>query len=499
MSTAQSGAPSARSLFQSILRGSGLYSIALVGQRLAGVILLPIVTRFLTPADYGVLDLLEQVGTVLSLLLGGSFSSALGYFYFKRDSTAARRPVVGSTVMGAAAIGALAALICWPFAAPLSHLVFGDTPAEFYLRIVLLSMPPGFLLEALFGWLRVENRPIVYLIGTFVRVAVTIAGTVALVALLRLRVLGVLYTSLIAILLSALFLAVYCFRAARPVFDARLFVRIARFSAPMGLSGIALFIIHFGDRFILPHYRPFTELGIYVLAYKLGMLIGFIYSSFHIYWNAQVFQIVRRDDAETVFARIFTYVILALSFCGLGLIVSARPILRLLAAPAFQGAAALVPVIVIAYYVRAIGDFFRCLFIVEGRPSYNAVCNWVGAVVCLAGYFTLIPRFGMWGAAIATAATFTVIGVISVVWTYRLKPYRLEFGRLAKIVGAIAAAACLHVLVPASSLPAQIGWAGLSLASFPLALWLLSFPTLGERQTARAALQSLARRRPKMT
>jgi O-antigen/teichoic acid export membrane protein len=325
------------------------------------------------------------------------------------------------------------------------------------------------------------------------------AGIVVLVAALRLRVWGMLYTALISAALVALFLAVHCFRAARPRFDARLFFRMLRFAAPIGLSGIAMFLIHFGDRFVLPHYRSLAELGIYVLAYKIGMLLSVAYAAFQTYWSAQVFHIMRRDDAETVFARLFTYVILALSFGGLGLIVCSRPALRILVAPAFQGAAPVVPVIVIAYYIRSVGDYLRCLFLASGHPSYDAICNWAGAVVCLTGYLTLIPRFGMWGAAFATAAAFTVIGVLSVIWTYRLRPYRVEAGRLVKIGVALAAGAISYSFLPAPSLVAQIGLAALSLALFLLTLWLLRFPTSGELQAGRTVFQALARGESKVS
>jgi O-antigen/teichoic acid export membrane protein len=337
----------------------------------------------------------------------------------------------------------------------------------------------------------VENRTVIFVAGSWLRVAMTIVGTVALVAVLRLRVLGVLYTSLLAVLVTALVLGGYFVRAARPSFDARLLVRMLKFAAPLALSGLAMFVIHFGDRFILPHYRPFAELGIYAIAYKIGMLMSLVYGSFHTYWSAQVYQIMRRDDAPAVLARTFTYVALAISFCGVGLIVASRPGLRLLAAPAYQGAAAVVPLIVAAYLVRAVGDFFRCLFLTAGKPGYDAACNWLGATVCLGAYFLFIPRYGMWGAAIATLATFLVIAVVSCAWTYRLSPYSLEAGRLLKIGAAAAAPVAAYLLVPFSSLAAQVAWSMLLLSAVPLGLWLLRFPTPGEIEAAAEAVRSL--------
>jgi O-antigen/teichoic acid export membrane protein len=472
--------------------GSGIYLLGFILQRLASLLMIPITTRFLTPADYGVADLLEQSFAVISMLLGGRLASALGYFYFQEDSEEARRPVVSTTILGAAALGLLAAVVCWPLSDRLAQLVFGDASAGRYFRILFVCLPMNFALEGMFTQYRVENRPGLYTGMSLLRLALQMAGIVVLVAFFRLRVAGMMLAAVISIVVVAIGMGIGVFRRMAPAFDLDVFGRMVRYSMPLALGGIAAAFMNFGDRFILPHYRSLGELGIYVLAYKFGLLLTFLYGSFQTYWSAQVFQIMRRDDAEPVFARMFTYVILGMSYSGVAIAVGARPALRLMAAPAFQGAAALVPVIVAAYCVKGIGDFLRCLFLTEGRPGYDAVCNWFGAVGCLGAYLFLIPKFGAWGAAYATLAAFLAVGIVSAVWTYRLRPYRVETGRLVKICVASAAAAAPYAVIHPSSLPALIGLAALSLALFPLVLWILRFPTAGELELGWKAIHSLA-------
>jgi O-antigen/teichoic acid export membrane protein len=487
MDSPQASASSPRSLYVNFAKGSGLFSIALVAQRIGGIILLPIMTRFLTPADYGVLDLVEQIGTVMATLLGANLGLALGFFYFQDESTEARRRVVGALTLGSAILGAAACLICAPFSSLASRLVFGSGFASKYLLLTFASFVAGFPMEAMFSWLRTTNKLGVYVYGCLFRIGVTIIGTVVLVAGFRLRVWGVLSTSVAAIVLTGLCLTVYCVRRVRPVFDLQMFGRMARFAAPIGIGNLGVFILNVGDRFILPHYRPLSDLGIYVLAYKLGSMIIFVYSPFWYYWGTNVFQIMKRKDSEDVFSRLFTYMLLILSFCAVGLITGARPVLTILAAPAFRSAVAIVPIIVAAYYFRAIGDFVRCLFLAGGRPAYDAVCNWAGAGICLAGYFIMIPKYGIWGAAIATAAAFLFICVVSVAWVYRLWPYRVEKGRLAKIAAATGAGLIPYALLSPQWLPGQIASSALSIAVFLTMLWLLRFPTEGETQELRTA------------
>jgi O-antigen/teichoic acid export membrane protein len=95
------------------------------------------------------------------------------------------------------------------------------------------------------------------------------------------------------------------------------------------------------------------------------------------------------------------------------------------------------------------------LFLVEGHPGYDAICTWIASSVCLVGYFVLIPPFGVWGAAAATTVAFLVLSGIAVVWTYRLRPYRVEAARLGKVGLALAAVSVPYATIPVSGLPAR--------------------------------------------
>jgi O-antigen/teichoic acid export membrane protein len=464
------------SLFTHLLKGTALYSIALFSYRVASMVLLPITTRFLTPTDYAVLSLLEQTVNIASILLGLNVSAALAYFYFQENTLEERNEVASTTILGALLIGIAVALIGCVFARPVGILVFGQPSYTFYLVLMFLSLPIAFILEAELSWLRVADRPNVFAGVALIRVAVNVLATIALVAIIRLGVLGVISSSLTAGGVTAVVLTTYCVRRLPFSLNFGLLYRMFRFSIPLSLGSIALFIIHFGDRFILPHYRQLAELGIYDVAYKVGMLISLLVSSFITYWGAQIFPVSRREDANEVIGRIFTYVLLALTFCSLALIVFSWPLIQMFTSSRFEQAATIAPLIIIAYYFRALAEYFRCFFILHGRPDCESICNWIGAAVCITGYFVLIPRFGMWGAATATAVTFLVIGIISAVWSYRLKPYHLEFGRILRITVVFVALLAIYWLIPIQAyarplaLPARVAveilWGSLLLSGF---------------------------------
>jgi O-antigen/teichoic acid export membrane protein len=489
MSTAQAPLATGRSVFKGALQGTVVYAVPTVVQRLASILVLGIVTHVLTTEDFGMLSLLDQVTAVLTIFLGGNFSAALGYFYVQKDSENGHGEAAGTCVAGAFLLGCIGALVCWPATGFLARSVFLTPSAILYLPIVYLCMPVNFAQEALFGWLRIEDRQAAFAKAALLRTFLVVAGIAVLVGIFKMRVMAYLSTSLAAFVLTSCCLAVYLFRVLRPRFSYSLFVSMFRFSLPLGISMIAMFVINFGDQFVLRHYRSLSEVGIYSLGYRIGMLVAVAYASFHSYWSAQVYRIMQMDDSEPICARLLTYATLLVSAVTLLLTVSSRPGLHLLVNPAFRAAAPLIPVIAAANGIRSLGEFLRCRFLAAGRSSYEAWCDWAGMILCCLLYFILIPRLGMWGGAIATIATFIFMLVISIVWTYRLKPYRVESRRLLKLGIVVAVIAVLYYAVPVSSLPLQIAWAGLLMALLPAGLWVLRFPTPGEWQAVRNGLQ----------
>src|SRR5579863_3747972 len=147
MSSVQPDVLSARSLFKRIVQDSGMYSVVQFLPPLVSMILVPITTRVLTRADYGIQDLLSQGMIVLTTLTGGYFGMSLGYFYFYAEPSV-RHKVVGASVIGSLMLGTLACLIFFPFANGLSSLLFPHIAAAPYLRLMLLLLPLNFLFDA---------------------------------------------------------------------------------------------------------------------------------------------------------------------------------------------------------------------------------------------------------------------------------------------------------------------------------------------------------------
>jgi len=481
-------------LYTRIVKSSAIYSIGLFAPTLASLILLPVYTRYLSPADYAVMDLLDTTRNLFSLLVGGRFAEALFYFYAGAQDEAERKRTVGTAMAGAALVGIAGALVGCLLSPWLSRLVF-QTPRwtpYFYLCFVAfgLSLP----MEMGFAWLRARDVPVQYVAASLARLGLNLVLTVAFLVVLHKGIAGVLWSGTVTNALVMLLVSVPCVLKTSLCFVPALFWKQFKFSVLLGASGVALLVIHSGDRYFLQRNVPLAQVGIYSIAYKIGMLISLVQAAFGQYWTGQMYFLIRGEGALRRFARINTYYMLVLVYSAVGVSVFAAPVVLTFTTSRFWSAIPYVPWIAAAYVLRSQGDYLRMAFYLDGKPASDTRLNWIAATFCLAAYATLIPRFTLWGAVAATALTFVVVTVLSWRWVRKLRPYWLEYARLSKLlaVGCLVAAAGILVRPPA--LP--LAWAfGLVCAlAFPALLYGTGFLEADEKDFLAALFQKLRTR-----
>jgi O-antigen/teichoic acid export membrane protein len=444
------------SSFRSLLRHSAAYSVPVVLGKMCGFFLLPIYTRYLSPADYGLLELLDLTSFVLSSLLGARLGDALCYFYASETSEEGRGRVAATALVSALVMGAAGALGGIAFAGPLGRMVFRTAAYTPYFHLVFLNFVMAMPLEVGLAYLRVRNQSTLFTICLSARLAVAIFFNVWFLMVWSMGVPAMLWSALLSSGVMALGVGAIVLSNARLAFDWALCRRMTAYAFPIGVGGVAMLVIHYGDRFFLQRSASLADVGIYSLAYKLGMLISYVQQPFTTYWTSQMYRIVRGDNGEAINARVCTYVFLALSSAGVAIVVFSRPALTLMTTPAFRSAGQFIPLIVAAYVIRGLGDQFRNVFLMEGRTGSDAQTSAVGSLLCLVAYALLIPRYKMWGAAAATLIAFVALAAFSYWKSQRIRKYHYEVRRLVKIAVSAAAAGGVALAYPVETVGGEL-------------------------------------------
>jgi len=484
-------------MYKQIIKNTGIYSIAVTASRMAGFVLLPVYTRYLSPADYGVLELLELTSYIFSTLIGMRIGDALFYYYSEAATQEARERAVCTVFVGSGALGLLGGLLGWLGAPVLSSIVFGNARYVTCFQFVFAAFAFSVLAEAGFCFLRAIDRPVTYVAASMVRLLLGIALNVGLLAA-GFGLFAVLWSSLAVTAVMAIWLSLVALSGI-PVgrrCDPQLLRKFLAYSAPLGLSGLSILVINYGDRFILQRFVSLEEIGIYSLACKFGLLITYIQVPFDVYWRSQMFSIVRRQNGEQIYVRVGTYLTVGLVAAVLLIALFAGPVIRLMTTSAFWSAAHYVPWIAAAYVLRTVGAHFRCVFLLEEQTGKELYITAVGAATCLAGFVLLIPRFHLWGAVASTLAGFGVMLTAGLWQAQKVRRFPFEYQRMMIAGGlGIAVGTAFHALRP-ENLWLQVAVGVVCAGLYPVALALLRFPHADESRALRQLAAAVLRRKP---
>ena len=448
-----------------------MYGSADVFQSLVNFLLVPVYTAYLTASDYGTLALLLLFGTVAKIVFRLGLDSGFFRVHYDLETDALRRRLAGSVALFAAGVGAVFFALTIAASGPLARLVLGaDTPDLRRLIVVVAAdVWLGTFAFVPLALLRIHDRPVLFSALAVLRHAVNIALKVALVMKGR-GVAGVVWSDAIATGVFALALVPILLRHAAPAFSWRLLAPALHFGAPKVPHGILVQALNLADRKILDLFVTRAEVGIYQLGYTFGGTVKFALSAFEPAWQPFVYAQARRPDGPAVLARVVTWafasflaVCLAVAVLGGDLLVLMTP-----RNPAFWPAAAIVPVVALAYLLHGAFLLGSVGIGIEKRASYYPIITAAAAATNVAGNFLLIPRFGTVGAAWATVLSYAVMAGLGLAISRRLYPVPLENGRLAGLLAAAVLAYAGSLLAPSGLALGLLVKLGL-LAAFVLA------------------------------
>jgi O-antigen/teichoic acid export membrane protein len=478
-----------------LIRQSGIFGVGIVLSKAVGFFMIPVYTRYLTPSDYGVLELLDLILFLATNIAAMGLFSAVFRFYATADTEKEKKEVVATALIFSAVSFLVGAALMIVAANWVSRLAFGSAHFAHLVRIVALTFFFSNLAEVPMAYIRAKEKVVLFVTIGLARTVLGVLTMVFFLIVLRWGVEGVVYGGLLTngiggVALSGAVLALVPKKLSGPKLKEML-----AFGLPLVPWSINMFILTFSDRFFLRHFGTLADVGIYALAYKLAMIIPFLVNvPFNLVWQWQQFEFAKRDDAKELYAKVTTYLLLAAAFVGLGIAVMARDALRIMTPPSYWAAAHIVPLIILSYVFSALGLVVVSGIYVQKVTRRLVPIAMASALATLALNWLLIPRYLAIGAAIATVLSYALNLVLSYWQSQKFYFVRYHYVRNAATLG-LAVGIYLLSILPRLELKASIALNLLLVLIFVgLALGLLGREERGTvQQLALAATGSLRR------
>ncbi len=465
-----------------LARHSIIYGIGASVNKVAGFLLLPIYTRYLTTHDYGIKELVGLSTDILGVVLAASISSAFYRFYFEYKEEKERNLVLSSSYIFLGAFGLLFVGLLSMSAPFLAEYVLNSSQLSVFFLIAFASLWFQTLNGIGLNYLRVTMKSLQYVVLSFFRLFLAIGLNIYFIIFMDMGVLGILISTLITSIVVFFILNVPQLFRAGLRFSPVIVKEMLKFGIPMVPSQLGSFIVHVSDRFFIKSYCSIADAGLYALGYRFGGLPGtFVSEPFNQVWQPRRLEVYDQENSEEVFGKIFTYFLVLISFMALGVAVLTRDVLMIMAEKEFWPAYRVVPIIVLANVIFTFNYHFNMGIIIEKKTKYFAYINASNAALNLSLNFLLIPRYGIYGAAFATLISYTYLSLLTYYFSNRFFKIDFEFLRMGKILAAATLIYAFSRQVSLDSLYADIFVKLLIISSFPLMLYFMKFYTSEEK------------------
>jgi O-antigen/teichoic acid export membrane protein len=454
-----------------IIYGTGM----LLGKAI-GFFLIPLYTHYLTPKDYGILELIDLTGFVLGYLMGLGIDQAVLRYYNITKKKEGKDEVLSTALIFAMLFGLFIVSILLPASKILSRYILDSTQYTFLFLLLFVNLFLGSILGLAKTALRAQEKSISYTAISLIYTVIAVCLNIYFIAIAQLGIKGILYSTLITSMLLATYLAVQILKESGLKFRVSRLKEMLKYSMPFVPNGILAFILNWSDRYILRIYCDMETIGLYALGYKMGMIIVFLIASpFNLIWNAYIFEVQNRSDARQIYARFATYFLLLLCSAGLAISVFARELIIIISHPSYLNAYKVIPLIVLSMIFMCSDNVFQVGLLVKGKSGYLPVTRGLAAVANVALNFFLIPRYGMLGAAWATAISFFVCAVVILYIAQKIYYINFEFIRLLKLTLAAIIVFQLSSFVSSDNLWLTIVIKFGILCLFPIFLYVFKF------------------------
>jgi O-antigen/teichoic acid export membrane protein len=467
---------------------TAIYGLGGAASSLASFLLLPLYVHYLSPKDFGYLTLFTICQSLVQVLAGFGLTAGLFRYYLLATDESQQAAVLRICGWFQLGLIALTGLLATAAAGWVSRSLFGSTEQH---RLVLLAAGAALSAAAAqFGFtlMRAERRPLLYIGGQLARV-VLLAGTgIYWVAIARQSyrgvVIGTFATELAVAAGVAWWLAGHRLLRLPAVAPERFAARLAKFVVPVFLINLAYFALTLADRFFLEHFISAEQVGLYSFGSKIGsvVLAGLI-TPFSMAVIPYALSISRQDHFRSTYSRILQYFLIVAGCASLAVFAFSRELTGLLAAPAYASAAGVVGPVLMGWLFYGIYYAISIALDIVERTDLALAAVAVGAAASLLLNWLLIPRLGMYGAALTGCLANGLM--LALMYRFCQRSYRMPYdlragGRLLLLL--LAMAACLWTADRVVALPlirAAVK-AGILLAVLPAALWRLGVPAAAE-------------------
>ncbi len=371
------------------------------------LLLLPIITRILTREEYGVIDYLSVLGSLLAVTISLEVNQGMArYLPECVDDMKTRQHYASTTFWFVIFTNSLLVLGFYIFRASLSQYLLGSMKWKLVIAMAGLSYWSAALVYTVQSLLRWTQRAKVSALLSILVAILTMIFLYLFVVRWQKGVVGVLFGYVLGQLLS-FGIGSYLIRNELGVtFHVQRLKEMLSFSIPLIPSSVGVVVSLYIDRIIIMKVMSLSDVGIYGVGYRVATIVAILMTAFQGALTPLIYAHYKSSATPTSLAKLFR-IFVGMALLGLSLLsIFSKHIVSWIAPAAYREAASVIPSLTLAILMSNMYIFAPGLDIAK-KTSIISVINISTACLNTGLSFILVSYIGIQGAAIATALVAT--------------------------------------------------------------------------------------------
>lgn len=462
--------------FKKLSKHSTIYTIGTLLSRAAAFLLIPLYTHILSPSDYGTLEIFYVTSTVLQTFLGMMIAHAALRFYFEYEEQRERNAVISTSFLATFGISLVTAVVLWQYVSYFSVLIFQTAVYGVFFKLIFSIIILEISKEVCLAFFRAREYSVLFISVSLLQLLSQIGLNLYFVVILRKGIFGILLGNMLSTTIVWVFITAITVKMCGLAFHMNKLKEMFYYSYPFVLASAGTVIINNSDRFFLKKFSSLAIVGLYALGYKFGMLMkALLIDSFAMSYGPFRFSIMKNHNAKEIYARVMTYFVFVAAMVSLFITLLAKDILHLVSKADFRDAYKVVPIIMFTFVCIGMTYIFQTGIFMVKKTKYVFFITTVAAVLVIIIDFLLIPRFHMFGAAVAQLLT--NVFIMGATWniSQKLYPIKYEFARILKIFIIVLLIYIISVFIKNVPIIFSVLLKFLLVFSFPFVLFLFNF------------------------
>lgn len=386
-----------------LMKNLGLFFIASFLPNALAFFMIPLYTSCLTKAEYGVVDLLTNTVQLLMPILTIQIQDAVMRYaldkaWDKGDvfSVGVRIVLGGFLLLGAGCI-AIKALGLFPL-------------EGIYLVFLLINYLAGSLNNIFSFFCRGIDQVKVLTVGSVLNMVIVVGCNLLFLLKFHWGLYGYLAANSIGLVLSIIYIVLgaklYRYLKWKSV-NRALAEEMVKFSFPLIFSALSWWVNNASDKYILTFFCGVSAVGLYAVAYKIPTILKVFGDVIAMAFSISAIKEFDVEDRDGFIGKSYSMISFFMTASCSAIILCNLLIAKILFAGEFYQAWRYVPPLLVSVLMNQLSFSCENIFVAAKQTKAISKTAVAGAAINTAANFLLIPYFGPYGAAVATALGFT--------------------------------------------------------------------------------------------